>query len=117
MRYLALATDYDGTLAHHGRVDAATHEALAQLAATGRKLILVTFPQRAEGVDAQTWLFHLRAGDYSQWLVTCMKDETLAQEVRDIERGAAQLGAAESLARIRAAIEQRYTLPEESAGL
>lgn len=42
MRYLALATDYDGTLAHHGSVDAPTLEALHRLRATGRKLILVT---------------------------------------------------------------------------
>jgi hypothetical protein len=42
MRYLALATDYDGTLAHHGAVDAETIEALRRLAASGRKLILVT---------------------------------------------------------------------------
>lgn len=42
MRYLALATDYDGTLAHHGVVDQQTVEALQRLAATGRKLILVT---------------------------------------------------------------------------
>lgn len=42
MRYLAVATDYDGTLAHHGAVDAETNEALRRLAASGRKLILVT---------------------------------------------------------------------------
>ena len=42
MRYLALATDYDGTLAHHGQVDSQTVEALRRLAASGRKLILVT---------------------------------------------------------------------------
>jgi HAD superfamily hydrolase (TIGR01484 family) len=42
MRYLALATDYDGTLAHHGEVDEKTLEALRRLAATGRTLILVT---------------------------------------------------------------------------
>jgi phosphoglycolate phosphatase (TIGR01487 family) len=42
MRYVALATDYDGTLAHHGRVDDQTVEALRRLAATGRKLLLVT---------------------------------------------------------------------------
>lgn len=42
MRYLALATDYDGTLAHHGAVDGETIEALRRLAASGRKLILVT---------------------------------------------------------------------------
>src|SRR5689334_24018437 len=42
MRYLALATDYDGTLAHHGRVDEPTLAALERLLASGRKLILVT---------------------------------------------------------------------------
>jgi HAD superfamily hydrolase (TIGR01484 family) len=42
MRALALATDYDGTLASHGTVAADTIEALRRLAATSRKLILVT---------------------------------------------------------------------------
>ena len=42
MRYLALATDYDGTLASQGTVAGETMEALRRLAATGRKLILVT---------------------------------------------------------------------------
>jgi hydroxymethylpyrimidine pyrophosphatase-like HAD family hydrolase len=42
MRYFALATDYDGTLASQGSVDGETVEALKRLAATGRKLILVT---------------------------------------------------------------------------
>jgi HAD superfamily hydrolase (TIGR01484 family) len=42
MRYFALACDYDGTLAHHGRVDAATVSALERLRASGRKLVMVT---------------------------------------------------------------------------
>jgi HAD superfamily hydrolase (TIGR01484 family) len=42
MRYLALATDYDGTLASDGAVAPETLAALRQVAATGRKLILVT---------------------------------------------------------------------------
>ena len=42
MRYLALAADYDGTLASQGTVAPETIEALRRLAATGRKLILVT---------------------------------------------------------------------------
>lgn len=48
MRYLALATDYDGTLAHDGRVDQATLAALERLRATGRKLILVTGRELAD---------------------------------------------------------------------
>jgi HAD superfamily hydrolase (TIGR01484 family) len=42
MRYLALATDYDGTIAHHGRVDPETLHALERLKESGRKLLLVT---------------------------------------------------------------------------
>jgi HAD superfamily hydrolase (TIGR01484 family) len=42
MRYIALATDYDGTLATHGTVSPSTLDALVRLRATGRKLILVT---------------------------------------------------------------------------
>ena len=42
MRYLALATDYDGTLAHHGAIDEATVNTLERCRATGRKLILLT---------------------------------------------------------------------------
>ena len=42
MRYLALAADYDGTLASQGTVAPETIEALRRLGATGRKLILVT---------------------------------------------------------------------------
>jgi HAD superfamily hydrolase (TIGR01484 family) len=42
MRYLALATDFDGTLAHCGQVDAPTLAALERVLASGRKLILVT---------------------------------------------------------------------------
>ncbi|MBL9123481.1 MAG: HAD family phosphatase [Planctomycetaceae bacterium] len=42
MNYLALATDYDGTLAENGHVEADVVRALQQLRATGRKVILVT---------------------------------------------------------------------------
>ena len=42
MRYHALATDFDGTLAHHGRVDEPTIAALERLLASGRRLIMVT---------------------------------------------------------------------------
>lgn len=42
MRYLAFAADYDGTLAHHGRVDEPTVAALRRLKESGRKLLMVT---------------------------------------------------------------------------
>jgi phosphoglycolate phosphatase (TIGR01487 family) len=42
MRFLLLATDYDGTLAREGHVEQKTIAALERLRASGRKLILVT---------------------------------------------------------------------------
>ena len=42
MYFVALATDYDGTLAEDGRVSSSTIEALRSLRQSGRKLILVT---------------------------------------------------------------------------
>jgi HAD superfamily hydrolase (TIGR01484 family) len=78
---------------------------------------LITFLQLGEGVDEETWLHHLRAGDYSQWLANCIKDDELARDVRAIEREAEALDAAASRERIRAAVEQRYTLPEDASPL
>lgn len=42
MRYLALATDYDNTLAANGRIAGSTRAALERLRASGRHAILVT---------------------------------------------------------------------------
>src|SRR5678810_1259776 len=42
MRFLALATDYDGTLAYDGEVSRIALEGLRRLRSAGRKAILVT---------------------------------------------------------------------------
>jgi hydroxymethylpyrimidine pyrophosphatase-like HAD family hydrolase len=42
MQYLALATDYDGTLAEDGKVRAEVLASLVRLKASGRRLVLVT---------------------------------------------------------------------------
>ena len=42
MRYLALATDYYGTIAHHGKVDGPTLAALERARQTGRRRVLVS---------------------------------------------------------------------------
>ena len=42
MYFVALATDYDGTIAEDGVVAEATLEALRKLKQSGRKLLLVT---------------------------------------------------------------------------
>ncbi|HEX7216988.1 MAG TPA: phosphoglycolate phosphatase, partial [Methylomirabilota bacterium] len=68
------------------------------------------FVQIAEGVDDETWLHHLRRGDYSRWFRDAIKNEDLAGEAATIE-ATADASAADSRARIRAAIDQRYTLP------
>lgn len=69
---------------------------------------LITFMQMADGVDDQTWLFHLQQGDYSQWFETRIKDHDLARAARAIERNH-RLSPRESREQIRAAIESRYT--------
>lgn len=48
MHYTALATDYDGTIAHDGVVDDATIAALERLRHAARRLILVTGRQLAD---------------------------------------------------------------------
>jgi hydroxymethylpyrimidine pyrophosphatase-like HAD family hydrolase/GTPase SAR1 family protein len=74
---------------------------------------LVLFVQLAEGVDDATWMYHLRRGDYSRWFRDAIKDEDLAAEAARVEEQAS-LSPAGSRGLIRAAIEQRYTLPASS---
>jgi hypothetical protein len=74
---------------------------------------LLVFVQMAEGVDDETWLYHLRRGDYSLWFADRIKDDELAAEARQVE-AAEELGAVESRELIKAAIERRYTLPAAS---
>jgi hydroxymethylpyrimidine pyrophosphatase-like HAD family hydrolase/energy-coupling factor transporter ATP-binding protein EcfA2 len=71
---------------------------------------LALFVQIAQGVDDETWLFHLRKGDYSRWFREVVKDPELAAEAEKVEKDE-KLSASESRARIVEAIEQRYTLP------
>ena len=71
---------------------------------------LALFAQIAQGVDDETWLFHLRKADYSRWFREVIKDPDLAAEAEKVEKDE-KLSASESRARIVEAIEQRYTLP------
>ncbi len=75
---------------------------------------LITFLQLAEGIDDETWLFHLRAGDYSKWLRETIKDPDLADEAAMVERQHA-MSPLDSRGRIKASIENRYTLPASPA--
>jgi hypothetical protein len=71
---------------------------------------LAIFLQLAEGVDDGTWLHHLRSGDYSRWFRAAIKDEGLAMEAAQIESAPGR-SAADSRARIAAAIRERYSPP------
>ena len=71
---------------------------------------LLLFVQIADGVDDDTWLHHLRRGDYARWFRDEVKDPDLADAV---ERLDASLPAAESRAQIRTEVEKRYTLPAD----
>jgi hypothetical protein len=71
---------------------------------------LILFVQLAEGVDDETWMYHLREGAYSQWFRERIKDEGLAAEAEKVER-LRQVSPRESRELIRAAVERHYTLP------
>jgi HAD superfamily hydrolase (TIGR01484 family) len=75
---------------------------------------LSMFNQIAEGIDDETWLFHLRRGDYSRWFREQIKDEDLARDAAAVE-AEGNLSPGGSRALIREAIEVRYTAPAESA--
>ena len=76
---------------------------------------LLLFIQMGEGVDEATWLHHLAAHDYSAWITEAIKDEALASSVREVE-DRPELPVAESRRLIRAAIEERYTVPAGGDG-
>jgi HAD superfamily hydrolase (TIGR01484 family) len=63
MRFLALATDYDGTIAHNGIVSDSTLDAMRRLLESGRKLLLVTGRELPE---LMTIFPHL---DLFEWVV------------------------------------------------
>jgi HAD superfamily hydrolase (TIGR01484 family) len=72
---------------------------------------LAIFSQIAEGIGEDTWMHHLRRGDYSRWLRGAVKDPYLADQVERIEQRQ-DLSAAETKQLILSLIEARYTLPE-----
>ena len=68
------------------------------------------FLQLADGVDDQTWNYHLNKGDYSQWFRNLLKEEDLARATAGIEQQE-NLPADLSPARIRELVQTRYTAP------
>jgi hydroxymethylpyrimidine pyrophosphatase-like HAD family hydrolase len=72
---------------------------------------LAIFSQIAEGIDEDTWLYHLHRGDYSRWFRHAVNDPYLADQAERVENRRT-LSAAESRTLIRRLIDARYTLPE-----
>lgn len=72
---------------------------------------LMIFVQMAEGVDEETWLHHLRHGDYSKWFREMIGDDGLAGRAEEVEKQQG-ISAEESRSRIAAAIREDYTAPE-----
>ena len=68
---------------------------------------LAMFTQIADGIDDETWLHHLRRGDYSRWIRDAIKDDEMAEEVAAIER-AAQMSVPETRTAVIDAINRRY---------
>lgn len=71
---------------------------------------LVVFCQIAEGIGEETWLFHLRRGDYSRWFRHCIKDAHLADETERIAHRR-DLAPWQTRQMIRELVSSRYTLP------
>src|SRR5438445_752798 len=104
MRYLALATDYDGTVAHAGHIAKSTVDALERVLASGRKLILVTgrelpdLPQVKETADFVTQGEH---GQGVAELIAALVDEDLRGWDRRLKRHHLLLGTQEDGTEVR----------------
>jgi HAD superfamily hydrolase (TIGR01484 family) len=73
---------------------------------------LVVFAQIAEGVDDETWLWHLGRGDYERWFRDVIKDEALGEVA---ERVGHDPNAETSRREILDAVSERYTMPAEAS--
>jgi hydroxymethylpyrimidine pyrophosphatase-like HAD family hydrolase len=71
---------------------------------------LKTFLQLAEGVDDETWMYHLRGGHYSDWFADAIKDEELGRAAAAVEADQG-ISPKDSRRRIKEAVENRYTVP------
>ena len=68
---------------------------------------LALFAQIADGIDDETWAFHLERGDYERWFRLAIGDD----ELGDLAASAAVGDTADARRTIIDAIEERYTAP------
>jgi len=73
---------------------------------------LITFSQLANGIDDDTWLYHLERHEYSKWFEEVIKDKQLAEIARNVESDG--LSPKEGRKVLLDAIEERYTLPAKT---
>jgi hypothetical protein len=71
---------------------------------------LILFMDMADGVDDDTWRYHLERGEVSSWIAEHIKDPPLAQQIAAIERDR-HLSPSASRQQVRNLIESLYTLP------
>lgn len=74
-------------------------------------MVLPVFSQIAEGIEEETWNYHLHRGDYSRWFRDAVKDPYLADHAERIEQRQ-DLQPDETRKLMLSFIEGRYTLPE-----
>ena len=72
---------------------------------------LSLFCHIGRGIDQETWLYHLRRGDFSRWIRKSVKDDDLAALVQQIEQDT-NSNPQDTRNRICSVIEARYTLAE-----
>jgi HAD superfamily hydrolase (TIGR01484 family) len=77
---------------------------------------LILFMQISEGIDDDTWLYHLRRAEYSKWFSVAIKDDNLAKKTAVVEEDQS-LGAAESKKAIHNFIKETYTASEKGLQL
>ena len=74
---------------------------------------LILFCQIAEGIDDETWLYHLKRNDFARWFRDCIYDEDLASEAELVAKDSNST-ATESKAQIAVAIQRNYILLSSS---
>jgi hypothetical protein len=63
--------------------------------------------QLGEGVDDDTWLFHLSEGDYERWFREMIRDDDLADRAKELRRNG-DVSADESRQQIFDFIRKKY---------
>jgi hydroxymethylpyrimidine pyrophosphatase-like HAD family hydrolase len=67
------------------------------------------FMQLADGLDDETWEFHLQRGDYAKWFREALKDDDLAREIDELDDS---LPPRQTREIVKDKIKERYTAPE-----